>query len=300
MTKPEAKPILIAGPTASGKSAFALDLAARHGGIIINADSMQVYRELAILTARPSRAEMALVPHTLYGHVSAAEAYSVARWLDDVRNALDQARAAGQRPIVTGGTGLYFKALLEGLSPVPPIPDDIRSAWRDRANAEGSAELHRILQARDPLMADRLNPSDTQRVTRALEVLEATGRSLAEWQRVPGTPLIAADQAERYVVSRPRDELFARCDQRFDAMMQVGAGHEVRQLASLQLDPALPAMQALGVRQLLAAVRGETAWADAIAQAKLETRQFVKRQTTWLKRNMVTWSSAKTEDTCEF
>jgi tRNA dimethylallyltransferase len=282
-------PILIAGATASGKSKLALDLAHTHGGCIINADSMQVYRDLRILTARPSLEDEAAVPHLLYGHVPAAEPYSVGRYVTDAARAIACVQARGLRPILTGGTGLYFKALLEGLSPIPSIPEDVRAHWRTQAGTAGPAALHGLLAQRDPVMADRLEPSDTQRVVRALEVLEATGRSLSDWQLKPGTPVIAAD-AIKLLVSRPRAELHARADARFDAMVEAGALEEAAALDALRLDPALPAMRALGVAPLIAAARGQIALEEAVAQAKAETRKYIKRQETWFRKYMISWN----------
>jgi tRNA dimethylallyltransferase len=283
------RPILIAGPTASGKSELAMTLAERHGGIVINADSMQVYRELAILTARPDAVAEARVPHALYGHVPAREAYSVGRWLEDVRRALDQARAQGRRPVIVGGTGLYFQALLEGLSPVPAIPEDIRAHWRSEAGRLGAAGLHAVLAAMDAEMAARLRPSDPQRVTRALEVLEATGVSLAVWQTRTGTPLLVPEDTERLLVLRDRQELFQRCDARFEHMLAAGGLEEARRLLLLGLDPALPAMRAVGVRPLMQLLAGEMDEAAAIARAKQDTRHYVRRQLTWINRHMSAW-----------
>jgi tRNA dimethylallyltransferase len=283
------RPILIAGPTASGKSKLALELAERHGGVIINADSMQVYRELSVLTARPTSEETAQVPHRLYGHVAASDAYSVGRWIADVAVALDEARASGRRPIIVGGTGLYFKALLEGLSPIPLIPEAVRAHWRAEAQRLGPAELHAVLAAKDAVMAARLRPTDPQRVTRALEVLEATGRSLDHWQRQPGQPLLDPDNTDRLVVTMDREALYARCDRRFEVMLGTGALDEVRTLAALGLDAQLPAMRAIGVRPLLLLLAGQIGRDEAVAQAQAETRQYVKRQLTWIKSNMSAW-----------
>lgn len=286
-------PILIAGPTASGKSKLALDLARTHGGCIINADSMQVYRELRILTARPSADDEAAVPHRLYGHVPACQAYSVARYVEDAAGAVREAQASGLRPILTGGTGLYFKALLEGLSPIPPIADEVRAHWRAQAEALGGPALHAVLAQRDPDMAERLAPSDTQRVVRALEVLEATGRSLAEWQRLPGVPVIT-EPATKLQVNRPRVDLHARADARFDAMMQAGGLAEAAALGALGLDQELPAMRALGVGPLIAVTRGDVSLEEAVSQAKTETRQYIKRQETWFRKYMIAWKTANT------
>ena len=281
--------ILIAGPTASGKSALALRLAEARRGIIVNADSMQVYAELRILTARPSAEDEARAPHRLYGHRPAAEAYSVAAWLGEVAPMIAEARAGGPPLIIVGGTGLYFKALMEGLSPVPGIPDAIRAHWRAEAAAKGAAALHGILCERDPVMAGRLAPSDPQRIARALEVLDATGLSLSLWQQREGERLLAAGEAGTLYVSPPRDTLYRRCDTRLDAMMKAGALDEVGQLQELRLDPALPVMRALGVRPMLAHLSGALDFEAALEQAKTETRHYAKRQLTWARRNMIAW-----------
>lgn len=283
-------PILIAGPTASGKTALALDMALRYGGAIINADSMQVYRELRILTARPTPDEEAQVPHRLFGHVSVTDAYSVGRWLDDAARALAWCADAGRRPVIVGGTGLYFKALLEGLAPVPPVDPEIRARWRGEAGLRPADELHVVLGERDPEMASRLDPGDTQRIVRALEVIDSTGLSLAEWQRQPGVPLIQECDAECYVIRRPRAEVRHRVDVRFDGMIAEGALEEARAIAALQLDPELPAARAHGLRPLLGHLRGEIDLAAAIEAGKLETRQYVKRQEIWIRRNMIAWN----------
>ena len=288
--------ILIAGPTASGKSALAHALAERLSGTVINADSMQVYRELRILTARPSEAETAAVPYRLYGHVPGHEAYSAARYADEARSAIAEAQAAGRIPVVVGGTGLYFKALLEGLSPIPPIPPDIRTRWRDAAAEQGAAALHAVLAKRDPVMAARLRPSDPQRIVRALEVLEATGISLAAWQEMPGEPVIQLDEALPLVVSPPREVLRQRIDARFDAMIEEGATEEVRALARLGLDPDLPLMRALGVRPLMDMLAGRVSAIEAVEGAKAETRQYAKRQVTWLRSNMSAWKWQNAQD----
>jgi len=289
--------ILIAGPTASGKSALAVAIAARRGGVVINADSMQVYRDLEILSARPSAPELAQASHLLYGFVPASEPYSVGRWIADVAAALADTERAGALPVIVGGTGLYFKALLEGLSPIPAIPADIRAHWRGEARRLGAAALHALLAARDPQTARGLRPSDPQRVTRALEVLDATGRGLATWQLEPGRPLIEEAAALKLVLAPDRDELYQRADLRFDAMMAAGALEEARRLGTLGLSPELPVMRALGVRPLLAAASGDTTLEAAIAAAKLETRNYIKRQLTWLKRNMITWTHVNTQET---
>jgi tRNA dimethylallyltransferase len=282
-------PILIAGPTASGKSALALALAEHVDGTIINADAMQVYRELRVLTARPSEADERRVPHLLYGHVPGAEAYSAARYAEEAREAIAEVQRSGRTPIIVGGTGLYFKALTDGLSPVPPIPDEIRAYWRSRASAEGAAAMHAILTERDPVMAARLRPTDPQRLTRALEVLEATGVSLATWQELPGDPVVPVREGRAFVISRDRDELKQRCDARFDGMIAEGAVEEVRALMQLGLAPDLPVMRAVGVKPLAGLTEGRLTLDEAAEEAKSETRRYAKRQLTWMSRNMISW-----------
>ena len=280
------KVILIAGPTASGKSALALELAASLGGVIVNADSMQVYRDLRIITARPSPAEEAQAPHRLYGHVDAAENYSTGRWCADAAAALAAARQEGRVAILVGGTGLYFKALTQGLAAVPPIPPEIRGAVRARLESEGIAALHAELAQRDPVAAARLMPNDRARVTRALEVVLATGRSLLAWHE-EGLPasLDLADAAKVFL-DVEREQLAGRIDRRFDAMMAAGALDEVRALAARNLNRSLPAMKAHGVPWLIRHLNGEVSLADAAEHAKLETRQYTKRQATWFRNQL--------------
>jgi len=283
------KAILIAGPTASGKSAAALRLAERLGGTVINADSMQVYRELRILTARPSEADLGRAPHRLYGAIPAAEAYSVGHWLADATGAIAEAKEAGRMPILTGGTGLYFKALAEGLAPVPEVPGEIRQYWRDRAEAIGAAGLHRELGLRDPAMAARLSPTDPQRLVRALEVIDATSISLGEWHGASAAPILAPEDVVKLVIAPEREALYAAIEARFDAMIEAGAIEEVRTLRALGLDPGLPAMRAHGIRELTEYLSGSSSRAEAIAKAKTGTRRYAKRQMTWLRRFMKDW-----------
>jgi tRNA dimethylallyltransferase len=290
------RPILIAGPTASGKSALAMKLALEHGGVIVNADSMQVYAELEILSARPTPKEIADIPHRLYGHVPIAEGYSVGRHVREAEAVLAELAASGRRPIFVGGTGLYMKALLEGLSPIPAIPPAIREHWRAEADRIGPSKLHRKLADMDPGTAARLSPTDPQRIVRALEVFDATGRPLWEWQAEPGRPILKPDETVRLVVLPDRATLHARSDARFDRMMAHGALDEAARIAGLDLDPALPGMRALGLRPLMAHLAGEMTLADAVDEAKAETRRYIKRQATWIAGNMKSWKSVSAQE----
>ena len=282
--------VLIAGPTASGKSALALTVAEALGGTIINADAMQVYRDLRVLTARPSPAEEARVPHLLYGHVDAAENYSVGRWCVDASAALPVVERGGRLPILTGGTGLYFKALTRGLAAVPPIPAQIRAAVRARLEREGIAALYAELSERDAATARRLMPGDCARITRALEVVLATGRSLTDWHREGMTPALDPQLAVKVFLDVDRAELYRRIDARFDAMLRAGALEEVRALASRCLDPALPAMKAHGVPWLIRHINGELDLAAAVEAAKRDTRRYTKRQATWFRHQLPDWT----------
>ena len=282
------KAILIAGPTASGKSGLALALAEQIGGTVVNADSMQVYRDLRVITARPTPDEEARVPHRLYGEVDATENYSVGRWLADVRPVLDEERSAGRVPIFTGGTGLYFKALTRGLSAVPPIPLEIRETVRARLEAEGPAALHAELLRRDP--GSPIKPGDRTRIARALEVLEATGRPPSDWHREGLPPLIEASGAVKVFLAPERDELRRRIDARFDAMLEAGALDEVRVLAARKLDPLLPAMKAHGVPWLIRCLNGELSLAKAAEGGKNDTRRYTKRQFTWARHQLPDWT----------
>ena len=292
--------ILIAGPTASGKSALALAVAKRHGGVVVNADSMQVYRDLRIITARPGVADEARVPHRLYGHVDAAENYSVGRWCQDARAVLEEAKSAGRVPVLVGGTGLYFKALTQGLSAVPPTPPDIRAAVRARCDAEGAAALHAELARRDPAMAARLKPGDRMRLARALEVLEATGRSLADWHRDGLPAILDPEEAVKIFLVVDRAELYRRIDARFDAMLAEGALNEVRALAGRGLDPLLPAMKAHGVPWLRRHLSGEISLEEAAAGGKQDTRRYTKRQATWFRNQMPGWTWAEPRAALDF
>jgi tRNA dimethylallyltransferase len=278
--------ILIAGPTASGKSALALRLALATGGVLINADSMQVYRDLRIITARPGVAEEAKAPHRLFGEVDAAVNYSVALWLEAARGALGAAKREGRPPIFVGGTGLYFKALTQGLSGIPTVPDEVRAELRSRAASVPAAELHAELARRDPLMAARLRPSDPQRILRALEVLEATGKSLAAFQGARMPPLLDIAGAQAIFLNPERDELKRRINARFDAMLEAGALAEAEALRRRNLDPALPLMRAHGLRHLIAHLRDEISLSEAAELAKRDTRTYARRQFTFARHQL--------------
>ncbi|MDE2384797.1 MAG: tRNA (adenosine(37)-N6)-dimethylallyltransferase MiaA [Alphaproteobacteria bacterium] len=280
--------VLIAGPTASGKSALALRLAAAENGVIINADSMQVYAPLRVLTARPSVEEEARAPHRLYGHVAAGEAYSVARWQREAVAEITAALAAGCLPIVVGGTGLYFMALLKGLAEVPEIAPEVRKKWR---GFEG--DLHAELARKDAVSAARLHPADRQRLIRALEVVESTGTSLVEWQaRASASAPLAGFAVTRHFITLPREQLYARADARFAAMLAQGALDEVRRLPPLEA--AHPLMKAIGVPELAAHLRGEMTLQEATAAAQMATRNYIKRQLTWSRGQMADWPSVAT------
>ena len=276
--------VLIAGPTASGKSAVALALAERLGGAVINADSMQVYAEAPVLTAQPGAAARACVPHLLYGHVPARELYSVGRYGEDAKAALVQARAMQRVPIFVGGTGMYFMALEEGLAAIPSIPVNMRAAARALLAEIGVAELHARLAACDPQTAATLRPTDPQRTLRAWEVLEATGRPLAAWQRAPAEPILKGLRLARLLLDPPREALRTAIAARFEAMVDAGGLAEARALEGL--DPALPAAKLLGLRPLQALARGETSRQQAAAEAVTATHQFAKRQMTWFRGRM--------------
>jgi tRNA dimethylallyltransferase len=290
MTANEHRAILIAGPTASGKSRLAIEFAERHGGVVINADSMQVYAELRVLSARPSAEDERAAPHRLYGHVPVSERYSVGRWLADVAPVLAEVRQSGRVPIVVGGTGLYFKALTEGLTSVPPIPPEVREHWRARGEAEPPEALHRLLAERDPESAAAVRPTDPARILRALEVLEATGRPLAVWRRhEAGPPLVDPAEATRLVIEPDRAWLHERIAARARQMVVDGGLEEARVLGALGLHRDLPAMKAIGVREFLDHFSGKLSLDEALAAMKTETRRYAKRQMTWFRHQMPDW-----------
>lgn len=283
--------VLIAGPTASGKSALAIEIAQRTGGVVVNADSMQVYRDLRILSARPSEAEEATIPHRLYGHVDGAVNYSAMRYAADVGLLLTELRGQDRLPILVGGTGLYFKAVTSGFSAMPPVPEAVRAAFRARAEGMETAALHAELGARDPLMAERLRPSDRMRVMRALEVFEATGRSLASFQgeREPGP--LGEEGLLRLFIHPEREVVRQQIDRRFEMMIEAGALDEVARLKERGLDPLLPIMRAHGVPGLIAHLGGEISLDEAIRRGQADTRAYAKRQVTWFRHQMTGWQA---------
>ncbi len=278
--------ILITGPTASGKSALALRMARERNGVVINADSMQVYDTLRVLTARPSEEEMAGVPHLLYGHVPASSSYSTGEWLRDISALLEDLRRQQRFPVIVGGTGLYFKALTGGLSDMPAIPDDIRERLRARLIEEGATVLHAELTRCDPLMAQGLQPGDGQRIARALEVMEATGKSIMEFQKASGPMIVDPDRAEKFVVLPERPVLHDRINRRFETMMESGAVEEVKALLALNLAPDATAMKAIGVSQIADMLAGGMSEAEVIEKSAAATRQYAKRQMTWFRNQM--------------
>jgi tRNA dimethylallyltransferase len=290
------KAVLIAGPTASGKSAFALEFAQTHDAVIVNTDSMQVYRDLRIITARPTLQEEATVPHRLYGHVDAAVNFSAGSWVTDAARVLAEARAQNRLPVFVGGSGLYFKALTRGLSAVAPIPAGIRESVRARLERDGVAALHAELARRDPVSAERLKPGDRSRIARALEVVEATGRSLTDWHSDGLPPLLPPGEFSALFLSPDRDQLYGRIDARFEAMLAAGAPEEVAALAARNLDPLLPAMKAHGVPGLIRHLRGEITLAEAADIGRADTRHYAKRQFTWFRHQLPEFKWVKPEE----
>lgn len=278
--------ILITGPTASGKSALAVRLAAKHDGVVVNADSMQVYDTLNVLTARPQPEDMGGIEHRLYGHVPAGAAYSTGDWLREAGALVTELHAQRRLPVFVGGTGLYFRALTGGLSDMPSIPEDIRERVRARLAAEGAEVLHRDLAERDPQTAARLMPGDGQRILRALEVLETTGKSITAFQSATVPAIIDPDRAEKIVVLPDRGVLAARINQRFGLMLKAGAVEEVKALLAQNLPPAMPVMKAIGVPQIAAMLAGEMREAEVIERGAAATRQYAKRQMTWFRNQL--------------
>jgi tRNA dimethylallyltransferase len=282
--------VLLAGPTASGKSGLALRYAASRGAWVVNADSMQVYRDLRALTARPSAGDEAVAPHRLYGHVDGGARYSVGAWLADIAAVLADARGQGRPLIVVGGTGLYFTALTEGLAAMPAIPGDLRARVLNENTDLSAAEMHQRLRAINPEDAEAIRPSDRSRIVRAMEVMLATGQSLAAWRRAGvQTPLVDAARARKFVLVPERQELGRRIAARVDTMLETGAVEEVKALLARNLSPDFPLMKAIGVRQIGDYLAGRTSLEAAKAAISVETRQYAKRQMTWFRNRMRGW-----------
>ena len=282
----ETEAILIAGPTASGKSRLALELAREHGGVVVNADSMQVYDGLRILTARPFERDMEGVEHRLYGHVSPAAPYSVGAYARDAAALVAELRASGRTLVFCGGTGLYLRALLGGLSDMPSIPEAVRAALRARLSTEGAAALRAELARRDPEAAGRIRPGDTQRTLRALEVLEATGQPIGAFQAAAGAPILDPERTRRIVLTPPRPILRARIADRFERMIEEGAQEEAVRFATIPGAVAGPGGRAIGVEELVAHARGELSLGEARTRAVARTRQYAKRQDTWFRHQL--------------
>lgn len=284
--------VLIAGPTASGKSALALALAERLGGEIVNADAMQSYREVRVLSARPSAEEEARVRHHLYGYLSAHEERAVAAWLERARGAAAEARERGRIPIVVGGAGLYIECFDAGIAAIPVVPDAVRAAVRERVERDGAPACHEALMRVDPALAARVAPADRQRIARGLEVWEASGKPLSVWQAEAREAQRASSLGRRHArlaLAPERTLLYARCEARFDAMLGAGALDEVAALRDSHGDVPRPLLALHGVAPLLAHLRGECVLEEAAAAAKQQTRNYAKRQTTWARRRMSDW-----------
>lgn len=279
---------LIAGPTASGKSRLALDMAERTGAVIINADSQQLYADLRILSARPSLEDESRAEHRLYGVADAAESWSVGRWTRAVMPLLEELAAQDRPALLVGGTGLYFNALTRGLADIPAVPDAVRDTVQSAYDGEGEAAFRRRLGEVDPTAAAAITPGDRQRLIRALAVAQATGRSLSDW-KADTRPLLTPGSYDALVVEPPRDRLYAACDARVSQMIQNGAVDEVRALLARTLDPTLPAMKAVGVPELAAHLSGATTLDQAVAAIRLSTRHYAKRQLTWFRNQTADW-----------
>lgn len=288
---------LIAGPTASGKSGLAARLAEAIGGEIVNADSMQIYRDLQVLTARPTAVEAAQAPHHLYGVADGAEVWSVGRWLTAARTTLAEIAERDRPAIVVGGTGLYLAALTQGLAEIPPIPHEVREEARASYDAAGEEVFRNRLRARDLMAEARISPGDRQRLVRAMEVVEATGRTIDAW-RPTGAPTLAEGAYRRLVIEPSRPELYARCDARIAAMVEAGALEEVQALAARRLDPLLPCMKAVGVREFSAHLAGDKTLTAAMNLTARETRRYAKRQSTWFRNQTPDWPRILDLDPC--
>ncbi len=286
--------LLIAGPTASGKSAVALELAQRLNGTVINADSMQVYKDLRILTARPTEADEHKVPHQLYGFLDASETCSAARWGDLAGKAFEDVMEAGGFPIFVGGSGLYFRALIEGLSPMPEIDQSVRLASSARFDELGATAFAREVATLDPVFAAHPDRQDPQRLQRAWSVYEQTGIPLSEWQSVPREPKLSGTFL-KIVLTLDRSLLRQRCNERFVRMARQGARDEVAALISRGLDPGLPIMKAIGVREFADVIAGRASEDQAVAWSQTSTRQYAKRQETWFRNQMISWKRVQAQ-----
>jgi tRNA dimethylallyltransferase len=278
--------IILSGPTASGKSALALVIARACNAVIINCDSKQLYAEIPIITAQPTAAEKAEVPHDLYGVISVAEDCSVGRWVEMAKIVIDKVHAAGKLPLLVGGTGMYVKALTEGIPEMPDIDEEIRRNARSCMLEMGSEAMYETLEKEDPVMAARLEKNDSQRITRAYEVLKQTGKSLDWWQKQPAKTVYPPENFLKFFLSPPREVVYANCNTRFEKMMEAGVMQEIAALDAMGLSPELPSMKAHGVPELLAYLHGEMSLEDAIDQAQKNTRHYIKRQFTWFRHQM--------------
>lgn len=289
ISNPENKPklALIAGPTASGKTALALRLAKKREVFIINADSAQVYSDLPVLSAQPTPGEMAAAPHRLFGYLDGTTACSAARWANDAKRAITEAHDAGALPVLVGGTGLYVRTLLDGIAPIPEVDAQLRAAVRDLPVADAYAALTK----KDPEAAAALAPTDSSRISRALEVIESTGRSILSWRRDKVGGIGGDVSLLPIILLPPRDWLYERCDRRFDLMVKNGAVEEVAALLERKLPADAPVMRAIGVREIAAMLAGSLARDEAVALGKIATRQYAKRQYTWFRNQApATWS----------
>jgi tRNA dimethylallyltransferase len=282
------KILLILGPTASGKSAYGNAMARRHDGEVINMDSMQVYSDLQILTARPTAEEMGEVPHHMFGHIDAEVPYSTGLWVDEAMAAIKDIQARGKRPILVGGTGLYAHALTEGLVPTPPVPADIRATTRLTVGADPRASHARLMQV-DPEAAKRIEPKDIVRIARALEVYDATGRPLSDWHKDPQPPLLAKGTWEGVALMPEREVLYARIEARFDAMMEAGGLNEAHALWQRKLDPNLPAMKAVGIPPFGDFFAQQIDYETVVSRSVLDSRHYAKRQMTWIRNRAAGW-----------
>ncbi len=277
---------VLAGPTASGKSALALLIAKKQPVVIINADSKQVYKEIPLITAQPSTHEQQQAPHLLYGHISAQQHYSVADWVADATTAIEQTLDEGKIPFLVGGTGMYLKSLIHGMSNVPETQAKTRKDVRNRWEASNTPAMHAHLASIDPASAEKLSPNDTQRILRAIEVMEQTGKSICEWQKQRTTPTFEASRYKMAFLDYPREQVYSNCNTRFEKMMEEGVLDEIKAFDALGLDETLPAMKAHGVPELRSYLNGTMTRENALEQSKRHTRNYIKRQYTWFYHQM--------------